>query len=82
MKNDFAECLTLYFTNYLHLQRGLSPNTISSYSDSFLLLFRFFREEYGISAEKITFNKIDSNKIIHFCQWLEEKMNLVSKLAI
>jgi site-specific recombinase XerD len=75
MKNNFAECLTLYFTNFLQLQRGLSANTISSYSDTFLLLFKFLREEYAIPPEKISFDKIDSTKIVCFCQWLEEKRN-------
>lgn len=38
---DFAKYLTAYFTEYLIGERGVSPNTIRSYSESFSLLLNF-----------------------------------------
>jgi len=71
MKIDFPEALTSFFTRYLELQKGLSPNTISSYSDAFLLLFKYYGEAYGLVPDKITFQDISQKSIIGFCDWLE-----------
>ena len=40
-KIDFMTLLEDYFETYLPYSRGLSPNTIKSYKQSFLLLLRF-----------------------------------------
>ena len=40
-KIDFMTLLEDYFETYLPYSRGLSPNTIMSYKQSFLLLLRF-----------------------------------------
>ena len=71
MKNDFPELLTSFFGQYLELQKGLSPNTISSYSDAFLLFFAYYKEFYGISPDRISFQNISRNSIMDFCHWLE-----------
>jgi len=75
MKYDFAECLTAFFSKYLELQRGLSQNTIASYSDSFLLLFAYYEEKLGKRPDKLTFDDISRELIINFCQWLEDARN-------
>jgi len=79
MKNDFPEMLTTFFGQYLELQKGLSPNTISSYSDAFLLLFTFYKETYGITPEKIKFQDISRDSIMEFCKWLENTRNSSAK---
>ena len=72
MKNDFPEYLTAFFTQHLELQKGLSQNTIASYSDAFLLLFTYFGEKNGLCPDKLTFAHITKESIIGFCQWLEK----------
>lgn len=74
-KNDFLDYLELFFSSYVFLQRGLSPNTVSSYSDSFLIFFRFCQNERGIRPDKLTFRLIDKLLIIGFCDWLETSSN-------
>lgn len=45
MKNktpDFAYHMTKFFTEYLPIQRNLSPNSIATYRDTFRLLLLFY----------------------------------------
>ena len=72
MKNDFPEYLTSFFSKYLVLQKGLSENTISSYSDAFLLFFTFYEEKHNLRPTRLTLNKITREAVTDFCQWLEE----------
>lgn len=79
MKTDFPDCLTSFFSQYLKLQRGLSDNSIASYSDSFLLFFRYCKDICGMQPERISFRKINRELILGYCQWLEEKKNSSAK---
>lgn len=47
---DFAKHLTAFFTEYLIGERGVSPNTIRSYSESFSLLLNFLDEQVNIKV--------------------------------
>jgi integrase/recombinase XerD len=69
--NDFLDYLQLFFSKYVFLQRGLSTNTVSSYSDAFLLFFRYSDEIGHIKTHKITFDKLSKQLILDFCDWLE-----------
>jgi Site-specific recombinase XerD len=75
MKSDFPEYLTAFFSQYLELQRGLSQNTIASYSDAFLLLFTYFNDNHNLSPDKITFAHLTRECVVDFCQWLETSRN-------
>ena len=79
MKSDFPEMLTAFFGQYLELHKGLSPNTISSYSDAFLLLFAFYKETYRIAPERIKFQDISRASIMEYCNWLENARNSSAK---
>jgi site-specific recombinase XerD len=72
---DFPDYLELFFKRYVFLQRGLSANTVSSYSDSFLLLFRFFEEAKGIKPNKVTFASFNKQLVLDFCDWVESALN-------
>lgn len=74
IKTDFPDCLTSFFSQYLKLQRGLSDNSIASYSDAFLLFFRYCKSMYGMQPDRISFKNINRDLICGYCQWLEEKM--------
>ena len=47
-KIEFMLLLEDYFETYLPYSRGLSPNTIESYKQSFLLLLRFMSDVKSI----------------------------------
>ena len=75
VNSDFSDYLTAFFSQYLELQRGLSQNTIASYSDAFLLLFKYFADNHNLSPDKIAFTHITRERVDDYCQWLETSRN-------
>lgn len=71
MKNDFPDYLTTFFTKYITLHKGLSPNSISSYSDTFIVFFRYCMEIHSIRQEKMTFSIMSKALVAGFCEWIE-----------
>lgn len=70
-KIDFMTLLEDYFETYLPYSRGLSPNTINSYKQSFLLLLRFMLEERKKKADDIRFSDLTYDTLLGFFNWLE-----------
>jgi len=70
-KTDFTKALTAYFSTYLPLTCGVSPNTCSSYRDAFKLLLLYFQEEKGVSANSIELRMLNLNLVSDFLDWLE-----------
>lgn len=75
MKNSFPKHLTAFFIKHLTLHKGLSENTIASYSDTFILFFQYCRESYSVRQEHIDFPFISKDLIIGFCNWIESERN-------
>jgi site-specific recombinase XerD len=70
MATDFAVSLRRYLTDHMAGLRGCSPNTISSYRDTFKLLICYFRDERSILPERLTLELIDVDTITAFLTWL------------
>ncbi len=70
---DFACRLTSFLTEYLPSQRGLSPNTIKSYRDAFVLLLRYCREVCEMRIERLSLEAIDASLIVKFLGHLEKE---------
>ena len=70
-KITFISLLEDYFETYLPYSRGLSTNTISSYKQSFLLLFQFMIEIKGVPASNIKFSDLTYEMLLEFFSWLE-----------
>lgn len=68
--NTFLSQLGNYFEVYLPDVRKASPNTISSYGDSFAILFEFFNEEKNISHTKVTFKMFTPALTDEFMLWM------------
>lgn len=68
---DFAYYLTNFFTKYLPIECGVSPNTISSYRDTFLLFLAYARDEKGKPVERLCLNDINKELITDFLNWIE-----------
>lgn len=49
-KIEFMSLLEDYFETYLPYSRGLSPNTIESYKQSFMLLLRFMLDDRNFAG--------------------------------
>lgn len=70
-KTDFTKALTAYFSTYLPLTCGVSPNTCNSYRDAFKLLLLCFQEEKGVPANSIELRMLNRNLVSDFLDWLE-----------
>ncbi|HJS96298.1 MAG TPA: tyrosine-type recombinase/integrase [Solirubrobacteraceae bacterium] len=70
MATDFAVHLRRFLTDHLAGLRGCSPNTISSYRDTFKLLICYLRDERHIAPERLTLELIDVPVITAFLAWL------------
>lgn len=70
-KPDFADLIHTFFIKYLPLQRGLSKNTISSYSYAVMLFYDYCKTARHIRPDKLTFAKISKALVEDFCIWLE-----------
>jgi len=70
MATDFAVHLRRFLTDHMAGLRGCSPNTISSYRDTFKLLICFMRDERHVAPERLTLELIDTTTITAFLAWL------------
>jgi len=78
-QTDFATHLTKYLSIYLPGQRGISANTIKSYSDTFRLVLIYCRDHRKIKPEKLSIGMFDDKLITDFLDWLElERGNAIS----
>ena len=71
MKNDFAKYITSFFVNYLSGERGASPNTIRSYSNTFTLFLNYMDEVESIKADKLQTDHMTKKRILGFLDWLQ-----------
>ncbi len=69
----FPTLLERFFTQRLMQQKRVSPNTISSYRDTFKLLLRFAHGRLHIPPDKLAFEKLDAPLITAFLNELEKK---------
>ena len=70
MATDFAISLRRFLTDHMAGLRSCSPNTISSYRDTFKLLICFMRDERQIAPERLTLDHLDTTAITAFLAWL------------
>ena len=79
MKNktpDFAYHMTKFFTEYLPIQRNLSPNSIATYRDTFRLLLLFYDTEKHIKPNLLTLDMLNVQQIEDFMLWLKKGKKL------
>jgi site-specific recombinase XerD len=69
---DFAKYLTAFFTEYLIGERGASPNTIRSYSETFGLLLNFMDEHEHIKADNLRLEHLSRSIVLDFLDWLQK----------
>lgn len=70
---DLARYLTQFLSYYLSAQRNLSPNTIVSYRDSFMLLLRYCQEQHNIPVERLRLDQLKTPIILAFLDHLEKR---------
>jgi integrase/recombinase XerD len=70
---DFATHLTAFLTHYLPAQRNVSPNTIKSYRDAFVLLLRYCRDVRRLAPDRLGLEQIDPPLVLEFLDHLEKE---------
>ncbi len=71
MATDFAVFLHRFLTSHMAGLRGCSPNTITSYRDTFKILIGWFAGHRSVPPEKLTLDHIDAAAVTDFLGWLE-----------
>lgn len=78
--NVFLDIMSSYLTKYTVVTKGLSENTIRSYTYTFQLLFVFLKEQKDIPPEKVQFKALDRNTLELFLLWLERSRECIRRI--
>jgi integrase/recombinase XerD len=70
-QEEFAFLLSGFLADYLTVQKNFSSNTVSSYRDTFVLMFQFMQTENMIPPEKLSIDDFNTACIQDFLSWLE-----------
>lgn len=73
MKITLSYLVTTFFTSHLSAERGLSTNTVASYSDCMKLLIDFLCKRRGLQTEAVEIRMIDTALVLDFLDDLEKK---------
>jgi len=68
---SLAKLLQAFFTEYLPMQRNVSPHTVRSYRDVMTLLLRFCRDRKGLAIERLRIEQLSAELVIGFLDSLE-----------
>jgi len=76
---DFSYALSEYLFDFLPVKKGLSPNTIHSYSDTIELFLQYMEGQHGIRREKLEIQHLSREIVEGYLDWLEtERHNSIS----
>lgn len=70
---DFSKYISEFISKYLPNELGASPNTISAYRDTFLLLLTFIEKNKKVKLQKLTLDHIKKETIIDFLNWIQSE---------
>jgi len=68
---SLAKIMQTFFTEYLPMQRNVSPHTVRSYRDVMTLLLRFCRDRKGLAIERLRIEQLSAELVIEFLDSLE-----------
>ena len=66
-----AAALRAFFSQHLPLTRGLSPRTVVSYRDTFVLLLRFLSVRHHCGVVDLAFDHVSAENVLAFLDHLE-----------
>ena len=75
MNTSLSALITSFFTEHLSNVMGYSENTIKSYRDTFVLLFRYADEKHLCPKGRIEIDIFRKENIVSFLEWLESDRN-------
>ena len=72
-KNDFARLLSGFLNNYLPHEKGVSANTIKSYSYTFILFVKYIHENRKVPVTRLSFTHLNKDLVVDFLDWLQKE---------
>lgn len=75
---DFARLLSGFLTNYLPNEKGVSVNTVKSYSYTFILFIKYMREIQNVPLTKLTFSLLNKKVVAEFLNWLQKERRCIA----
>ena len=77
--HDFSGHLTEFLGHYLPEMQNVSPNTISSYCDTFRLFLEYCRDVAHLKIEKMSLSDLKPEAVDGYLAWLEcERKNCIA----
>jgi site-specific recombinase XerD len=70
---DFARLTSGFLNDYLPNEKGVSVNTIKSYSYTFILLIKYMHQVMRVPAHSLTFRHLNKEVIVGFLDWLQNE---------
>jgi site-specific recombinase XerD len=70
---DFAKYISTFLSDYLPHHRNVSPNTIKSYTDTFIQFISFMRDRLHVPIERLTLDGLNRDNVTGFLQWIKDE---------
>jgi integrase/recombinase XerD len=72
---DFARYISSFLNNHLPNERGVSSNTIKSYSYTFILFISYMRDIKRVNVHRLSFAHFNKEVVVSFLDWLQDDRN-------
>lgn len=72
---DFAKYLSKFLSEYLPYERNMSPNTVTSYRDTFVQYISYMRDVQNIKVERLTLDMLTRQRVLDFLSWVQKERN-------
>jgi len=72
---DFAKHLSKFLSEYLPYERNMSPNTVSSYRDTFVQFIGYMKDVQKIRVEQLTLDTVTRQRVLDFLSWVQKERN-------
>lgn len=69
----FANLVQQFFTDHMTQQRALSPRTVASYRDTFVLMLRFAHQQHGKAPTDFQLSDLSAKFLVGFLDHLEHQ---------
>ena len=69
---DFAKYMADFLSVYLVNEKGVSPNTVKGYRDTFVQFIDYTSSVRGIKLEKLTLSVLNKELVSDFLNWLQQ----------
>lgn len=72
---DFAKHLSKFLSEYLPYERNMSPNTVTSYRDTFVQYIGYMKDVQKIRVERLTLDIVTRQRVLDFLSWVQKERN-------